>query len=361
MNGNEQYESGSMDSSISFDFSPDVFKLFFIIIEKLSSKEKFNDVDKHILVILLKLAATHFKFLYVMKEELPVVKATNDADPIVYVSYNDLQNWFDLLVTIAFNVNQNFEKTIVNEEAFKALNYVISLKFSSFIDKLAFYHKVIIENRNPLLVKQSLIELNKPTVLINWIQLLCEDSQLAFTILCSFIDMIPQLPSDDDQIWQIVRSVERLLFIRLMPEDRVKHILEQDEIYEPATFSSVAVSAMIKLMTYVLNKPMSDHRLYSTLIYAYLMTDTKNLFHYSVIQPVFIEILPLVSELVIKSPAKHDHHYWLLSRMIHLLINGLPEDSLEQKYADKLHSSLFTGGCEKQPIINDRFSQDLFR
>ncbi|CAF1186262.1 unnamed protein product [Adineta ricciae] len=308
-----------------------------------------------------KTSATHFKFLGVMKEEPPVAKATNEADPIVNISYDDLQNWFDLLMKITFNVNQNLEKTTVNEEAFKVLNYVISLKFSSFIDKLAFYHKVIIENRNPLLVKQSLIELNKPAILTNWIQLLCKDNQLAFTILCSFIDMTSQSSSDDDQICQIVRSVERLLFIRLMPDDRVTHILEQNEVYEPASFSSVAVSAMIKLMTYALNKPMTEHRLYSTLIYVYLMTDTKNLFHCSVIQPVFIEILPLVSDLLIKSPAKHDHLYWLLSRMIHLLINGLPEDSLEQKYADKLRSALFSGGCEQQLIINDCFSQDLFR
>ena len=333
INADKQFESGLITTSISFDLDPNTFKQLFDIIERLTIKQDLNAIDINILTILFKLLTTHLKFLCAIKQDL-----------ITFITDDDLQKWFDLLSKLIFNTDKKFE---FSEDAFM---YLINQKFSSFIDRLSFYYKSITENKSPILVKQSFIELNKNLTIFNWIELLCNNNQLAFTILYSFIDMVL---INEEYITQILKSFRQILLTRLVPDVRIKKILNgpNDEIdIEPIPPLSI-VAVVTKLMSYILSKvPIKKDLFNSILVDLYLMTDTDKLFHFSVIQPIFINILPLLAEYILNTDEMIHELYWLVGKMINILIIGSPEDLLEKKFNDKLRLSLFAGGCEKNII-----------
>jgi hypothetical protein len=363
INANKQFQSGSIDTSISFDFDPNTFKQLFHIIEQLTIKQDLTSIDIHIRTVLLKLLTTHLKFLCAIKQDLPTttinIKPNKDIDSLTFLTDDDLQKWFDILSRLAF------DQTQISKEALKAFMYLLHQKFSSFIDKLSFYHKTLTENQSPILVKEFFIEFNKNLTLFNWIELLCNNNQSAFTILYSFIDIILN-PSNDfneeyiKQIEQILKSFRQFLFIRLIPKVRLNKLLNgpnDDPDVEPITPLSTS-SVVVKLFTYILTKSISKTPIRKDLFNLilgdlYLMTDTEKLFHFATIQPIFINILPLLADYILQNLNKDgilNDLYWLIGKMINILIIGSPQDSLEIKYSDKLKLSLFAGGCEKMII-----------
>ncbi|CAF5003999.1 unnamed protein product, partial [Rotaria sp. Silwood1] len=129
INTNKQFNSGSIQSSMSFDFHSDTYKQLFDIIKQLTT-EDLNINLIYILIICLRLFATHLKFLFVITTNLLL---TNDNriknDRInqdinlndLNISNDDLQIWFDTLLILACHDNEKQEQMIINILASKCL------------------------------------------------------------------------------------------------------------------------------------------------------------------------------------------------------------------------------------------------
>ena len=397
LNANNQFEYSSIVSTISFDLDPNTFKELFQIIEQLTIKADISSIEIHILTVLLRLLTTHLKFLCSTKSNIVQVlstttigkmikssiKSNKDIDSIIFLTPDDLQKWFDILSKLAFSNNEQFKATTINDEASKALIYIIDQKCSSFIDKLSFIHKYIIENKHPVFAKELILELNRNITLLRWIELLSDNDQLAFTILYSFIDIIlnPSNETNEEfikQIEQILKSFQQLLFTRLVPEFRLTKVLDGTSDYvitndvEPSAPAPIIALAR-KLVLYVLNMhkqkiPNSKKLFDSILVNLCLMTDTEKLFNFATLQPIFIDVLPLLAEYILeninKDEAVTDHLYyvyWVFGKMCNIMITGSQQDSIEKKYVDKPMLSLFAGGCEKIIIDKNKSLSNLLQ
>ncbi|CAF3107519.1 unnamed protein product [Rotaria sp. Silwood2] len=76
------------------------------------------------------------------------------------------------------------------------------------------------------------------------------------------------------------------------------------------------------------------------------MTKENEIFLYETIQPIFISILPLLTEYYLKNQNNEYHVFicCLLGRMSYVLIIGSPRDSLELKHINQLQLPIFAGG-----------------
>ncbi|CAF3003056.1 unnamed protein product [Rotaria sp. Silwood2] len=371
INTNKQFNSGSIDKSMSFEFHPDTYKQLFDIIKQLSviSTKDLNINLIYILIVCLRLFATHLKFLFVITtNSFNNLLLTNENRTTINridqeinlneltISNDDLQLWFDTLLILACQESIKPEQTTINSQASKCLIQILDRKVSSFTEKLSFIHQYVSENKYFILVEELLIEFNTNTTLFNWIDVLCNnnfDNTNAFNILYLFLDIYFN-PSNDmkprikQQIQQIIQRFQQLIFMQL----------------------SSTYSLANKYISYILNNFNSKSEIVNDLLNPILiglglMTETH--FNFTTIQAIITYVLPLLAEFILKNSineniiANNLHYiYWLLGKMSYILIGGPQNNVLEIKYIEKLQSPLFAGGCEKLTIESNQYLLNLF-
>ncbi|CAF1253694.1 unnamed protein product [Rotaria sordida] len=399
----EQFKQGSIDSSISFEFHLDTFEQLFHIIEQLTiTKPKdSNTIVRHILTVCLRLFTTHLKFLctaiptldrdlFLTSDEwkkivqISSIKSKYDIDLSRFLNDNKFNIWFDLLLKLISNDNENLEQIRICQEASKAMIYMLDKKVSSFVEKLSFFHTSIIENKYPLLVKQIFLELKNSVTLLNWIEVLINDDNtnkstdktVASTILYSFVDVClnssnPIDPKHKDQIKQMLFMFQELLLIRLISPSRIETILNDNRTENELHTCSIsydAISFVINYLTYILNNCNNNDLLNSIFVGLCLMIKTQYIFNFNTIQPIITALLPILAEYLLKNIIKDDYEKnnlysicWLIGKMSNLMIIGTEQNLSELKHIDKLKSILFAGGCEEIIIENNKYLFDLYK
>ncbi|CAF4787472.1 unnamed protein product, partial [Rotaria sp. Silwood1] len=356
---------------MSFDFHPNTFKQLFDIIQQLTviPLEDLNMNLTYILIICLRLFTKHLKFLFVLitnpfrnllftnDDIIKPVSINQDIDLNEFIHDNDLQTWFDTLLILACRDDEKLEQITICRQASKALMQILNKKMSTFTEKLSFIHKYIIENKHLILINELVVELNKNTTLLCWIELLCNNKSeniTALNILYSFIDISFNSSNEMEskmkqQIQQILQRFQQFLFIRL------------------SSTSSLAN----KYITYILSNlndklVIENELLNSILISLGLLTETH--FNFVTIQPLITSVLPLLADLILKSTMNEgiiannlSYMYWVLGKMSATLMVGPQPDALEMKYVEKLQSPLFAGGCERLPIENNQYLLNLLK
>ncbi|CAF3887263.1 unnamed protein product [Adineta steineri] len=358
--------------SISYEFHPQVFKELFEIIKQLTIVIK-KDSNKNLVYILffyLRLFITHLKILSTISRNLPSyplivnnedittdmdISSTltdKEFDLCEFETHDILQNWLDTLLILACNEQIKVEEISICQEASKTIIYILNLKAISFTEKLKFIFKYVNENKYPILIEQLLNELNTNISLLNWINVLCDSNNeesekiASFKILCSFIDIYLNSPNDirTQRIEQILKTFQQLLLIRLASELVL------------TTFSFIS-----KYLNYILiNSKNKLTFMNDILVGLCLMTETENKFDFTIIQPIFITVLPLIAEFSIQNSDNQEIIYWLIGKMSRILLTGSLLNPLEMKYIEKLQSPLFAGGCERISLENNSYLSDLF-
>ncbi|CAF1248084.1 unnamed protein product [Rotaria sordida] len=395
----EQFEHGSIDSSISFEFHPNTFEQLFHIIEQLTATkiEDSNIVDIHILTVCLRLFATHLKFLLAVtstldrdlllrNHQLRTIIETSSTKPKSHVDFttfasdNQLNLWFDLLLKLVCNDNdESFEQTTICQEASQALIYIIEKKVSSFTEKLTIFHTYIIENKYPLLIEQIFVELKKNLTLLSWIEVFfnddnetSSDKRIASQILYSFIDIYLNLSNDIDlkrkeQIKEILLIFQELLLVQLISPSRMENIQNNDTTKNELnkfSFSHYSTSFITNYLTHILNISIDNDLLNSIFVGLCLMTQTEKFFNFDTIQPIFTTMLPILAEYLLKNTIYMKNNLysicWLIGKMSNIMIIGPEQNLLEIKHTDKLKSPLFTGGCEKIIIEKNKYLFNLY-
>ncbi|CAF4352475.1 unnamed protein product [Rotaria sp. Silwood2] len=396
----EQFKQNSIDSSISFEFDLDTFEQLFHIIEQLTATKlkDSNIVVRHILTVCLRLFSTHLKFLctatstldrdlFLISDDWKKIiqtsstKPKSDIDLSRFLNENKFKLWFDLLLKLTCDDNENLEQITICREASKALICIIDKKVLSFAEKLSFFHTSIIENKYPLLVEQILLELKKNVILVNLIEVLVNDDAtkseqtVASTILYSFVDICFNPSNDIDlkqkkQIKPILLMFQELLLIRLISPSRIEIILNNDKTRSELHKFSIAngtITFVINYLTYILNMCTDNDLLNSIFVGLCLMIKTENIFNFNTIQPIFTAILPILIEYLLKNTINHEHEKnnlyticWLIGRMSNLMIIGSEQNLSELKHIDKLKSLLFSGGCEQIIIEKNKYLFDLY-
>ncbi|CAM4974073.1 unnamed protein product [Rotaria socialis] len=371
VNTNKQFNSGSTSSSMSFEFHPDTYKQLFDIIKKLTAvpTKDFNINLNYILIICLRLFAVHLKFLFAITTNPSyrflltnnnrirnddVNQEINVSD--FNISNDDLQLWSDTLLMLACREYEKSEQMITCSLASKCFIQILNGKVSSFTEKLSFIHQYIIENKHYILIRDFLTEFNTNTVLLTWIEVLCDnrlDNRIAFNILYLFLDIYFN-PSNEmkpkilNLIQQIIQRFQRIVFMQL----------------------SSTYSLANKYISYILknfNRKLetTNDLLNPILISLALMKEPH--FNFTTIQIVVSNVLPLLVEFTLKNstneaPVAQNLHYiyWLLGKITSTMIIGSQTDALEIKYAEKLQSPLFTGGCEQLTNESNQYLSSLF-
>ncbi|CAF3851773.1 unnamed protein product, partial [Rotaria sp. Silwood1] len=399
----EQFKQGSIDSSISFEFHLDTFEQLFHIIEQLITTKltDSNIVIRHILTVCVRLFSTHLKFLctamstidkdlFSISDEWKKVIQPTSTKPNYHIDLSRFLNdnkfnlWFDLLLKLINNNNENLEQITICREATKAIIYIIDKKVSSFVEKLSFFHTTIIENKYSLLAEQIFPELKKSVILLNWIEILINDDNsyksakktVASRILYSFIDIYFNSlhhinPKHKDQIKQILLKFQELLLIRLISPSRIETILNKDKTQDELHIFSIshnAISFVIDYFTYMLNICNDNDLLNSIFVSLCLMIKTENIFNFDIIQSIITALLPIVVKHLLKNIINYEYEKnnlysicWLIGKMSNLMIIGTEQNSLELKYNNKLKSILFSGGCEQIIIENNKYLFDLYK
>ncbi|CAF3687383.1 unnamed protein product [Rotaria sp. Silwood1] len=401
-----QSEHDLFNCSMSFEFHPDTFRLLFQIIEQLTTliTQTWNSVVVHNLVVCLRLCTTHLEILrssnpnldqYFLTKNDEVTETIQSSTTSLSKSHlnltafatdDQLQTWFEALLKLVYIDNGKSEQLIICSQASKALLYVVDARTSSFIEKLSFIHKHIMENKHPMFVEQLYKELTKNVVLLNWIETLCKDNDnqteqiTALKILYSFIDSYFK-PSDEinneqqQQLKRILMSFQQLLLGRLVSVSKSKTNRNKDfDDGFPTTAAPNTVSSLvIKYITYILSnyihKLIIMNDFFNTMLAGLcLMTKTHEIFDFEIIQPIFATTIPLLVEYIFQNTnndewEKNNLHCicWLLSKMSIIMIAGSQQNLVERKHIDKLRSSLFAGGCEKIIIENNKYLLNLFK
>lgn len=404
INSHKQLQNGTMYNSISFEFHPDTFKQLFEILEQISSNNTENSKPtlKHILTVCLKLFQTHLQFLRELKSNIENDLLTKINDELIkivpestdesidsvnllkaYTNENQLNRWFGLLLNLAREDDAKSESNPICREASKALIHVINLKAESFIEKLSFIHKCIIENKYPILVEQLLIELNKTITLMNWIEIVMDDKlpekAKASNLLYSFVNACFSSTSNLNeeqrfQMQQIIVLFLQLFLARLIPKDTMKTIQNKTTVnneldeFEHCN-ETISSSTFVEILSYILRNYMdklekSNDLMNQILVGLCLMTQRK-IFRFTEVQPIFVSVLPFLSDyLLVKckntQQNKITYLYWLIGKMIQVLINGPQHISLETKHSEILKWSLFSGGCEQVAIQQNKYLRNLY-
>ena len=300
-------------SSISTEFHSDTFKYLFNIIEQLTVSSELNKTMNQILTICLRLFTTHLQFLSDIKSD----------DQKNYVTDEESTKWFELLLKLASNENK---------QASKALIHVLNILKPSFSERLSLIHQYIIKDKHPILIKELFIELNKHEILLNWIEILCDEKTL--NILYSFIDLY--FNTKNEQIERLLLTFQQLLLSQLIDQCQKK------------TTELQLSSLITQYLVYIFKKVSIMNELFnSILIGLCLMTKTDEIFLYETIEPIFISILPLLTDYYLQNL---DNQYtefvtFLLGRITQVLIIASPQDPLEIKHLTKLKLPIFAGGC----------------
>ena len=324
-------------SSISCEFHSDTFKILFNIIEQLTTGlSQLNRASIHILTICLRLFTTHLQIL-------SDLKSNHHIDLTQYASADELKKWFDLLLKLT--CNDNSDEHCMSKEASKALICVIYIQSLSFAENISSIHQYIIENTNPILVEQCLIELNKNEVLLNWIDAL-RDENKNLTILqslYSFIDFYFSVnEKQKSSIRQVLLAFQQLLLSRLINECETKTLTDTQ-----LQLSSLIAQYLNYIFKNYTDKISNEEDLFNSILVGLcLMTKINEIFLHEVIQPIFTAILPLLAEYHLQNPNDEYDKFIisLIGKMNHILIIGSPQDCLEIKHKDQLKMPIFAGG-----------------
>ncbi|CAF3962695.1 unnamed protein product [Rotaria sp. Silwood2] len=409
----EQFNKGSIDSSFSFDFHPDTFKQLFLIIEQLidDTKSERNPTTKFILIVCVRLFTTHLKFfcslesninkdLFSINDEWSKsylwerFQSSNDINLTTFATDIELHQWFQLFFQIVSNHDEQFQSTILCQEASRALIYLLDKTTSSFIEKLSFIHKHIFENKHPVLIEQLWFELNRKVTLLSWIEVLCDEKEnqaeksVAFHKLHLLIDIYLN-PSNDFEkeqrlrIKELLLSFQKLLLSRMILQSCkiddipfIKSNIEIDEIVfstSTVTTTTGISSLMVNYITRIVVNHIETDEVFNDFLDSILLTwcflvNTPEKTNFAVLQPIFTAVLPQLADYMLQNHVHeanvntHLHSLsWLLARMTQFLIVGSSRNSLEKKYVDQLNSILFSNGLEQILENKTRYLSDLFQ
>ncbi|CAF3446671.1 unnamed protein product [Rotaria sp. Silwood1] len=400
----EQFNNSSVNSSLFFEFHHDTFQQLFHLIKQLAAVcvEQSSPTVDYMLTVCLRLFTTHLTFLCAIKSTIDrdilitnnIIKDNLKSSPLSqenldltrFATDTELEEWFELLLKLAYLSNQNSRNIAIFKEASKGLLFLFDKK-KSFTDKLSFIHRVIIENRHPVLIEYLWLELSKTITLLSWIEALSHEDYRsedgpALTILYSFIDMYLNPPAhftdeNKQRTKDMLHMFQELLLLRLglAFEKKSEHplITNNDTTKEHRLTILTASSVVVKYLVRMLNSCIENEQVIrdifnDILVGLYLMTEKEAGLAFLSVEPIFVKLLPLLGNYIIWNRTKDDHaktHLhclsWLLGRMSSLLIAGPPKDALETKHANRLDSLLFMNGCEPMVIEKSQYLMDLFQ
>lgn len=275
----------------------------------------------------------HLQVLSDLKDNL------NDSKE--YINDDELKVWFDLLLKLISNEN---EKEITKEVC-KCFISIIHLRSLSIVDELDLFYEYLIENKSSILIEEILNELNKNEFLLNWIKCLCDKNKQikSFEILYLFIDFyFKREEKEKDQIKQILFSFQHLILSQLLKQTETKIILNNE--YELSYLINKYLNYIFKYS--IQEKLQINDLIHSSLIGLCLMTDIPTNFVYKDIQPIFLSILPLLSQYYLLNINNEDSEFvcCLIGKISNVLIIGMPTDELEIKHKNKFESAVFAGG-----------------
>jgi len=158
----EQFEQSSIDSSISFEFHPNTFEQLFYIIEQLTATN-INDSNRiifHILTVCLRLFTTHLKFLCTATPtldrdllltsdewrkavQISSIEPKRDIDLTKFGDNNKFKLWFNLLVKLTYNDNENSKQTIICREASNLLFILLRKTYHHLPKNYHFFIRIL--------------------------------------------------------------------------------------------------------------------------------------------------------------------------------------------------------------------------
>ena len=363
----------SHSDPMTFAFHPLTFQQLFSIIERFSADatSSATKTTNFILTVCLRLFKTHLQSLSTVDSKLDK-DSNSPIDVSRYATADQIQQWFTLLLQLASD--EQADRSSLCRDASQALLCVIHLQTSSFVDKLLLLHQYLVEHTRPILVEQCLIELKKNENLHQWVELLCHDEQkissVATDVMDSLIDMYFQSAASISEqqkphLEEILLQFQQLVLCRLLTQCGKKNLINDEpqlsfDQQQTARTSSLVVHYMARIFQNSRQASANDSDLFhSMLLGLALITQTDDVFHYEPIQSILIAVLPLVADYFLRifnssSASLSDNQLvcWILSRMSHVLLVGLPVDALESKQSTKLKYSIFSGGCEA--VLSDR-------
>ncbi|UJR18238.1 hypothetical protein I4U23_005138 [Adineta vaga] len=364
---NQQINYDLVQNSFSFEFHPNTFEILSNIITQLNTilKKDSKSIIISMLIVCLRLFTTHLKYLSAsqlnLHRDLFPESSQKNFDLNKFVTEEQLINWFELLLDLSYGQKE------VSEEASKAFIYLLDLRLPSFTEKLSFIHRYVVENKYPILNNQLIFELHKNENLLCWIAILSDENNnhKGLKILESFIEICfnPPEQRDKEQITQIEKML--LLFQHLLICQLFLPTNDHSVNRSTNVPSSVVIQYLIYLFRY--NLRITKNILFkSTLVGLCLMTKVNELFDFTTVQPIFAAILPLLVNYILHMLTKkrfisnyYDLISWLIAKMTSILISGLPLDSLEIKYMEKLQSTIFTGGYRKSTSEKSTYLSNL--
>ncbi|CAF1283378.1 unnamed protein product [Adineta steineri] len=386
IHADEHFSNASICSTLFLEFHYETFQQLFHLIQQSSS-----NVD-YILTVCLRLFTTHLKYLcavhstingdilttnHILKDALKSTSSSQENfDWTQFATNTEFDQWYELLLKLACSSEkQNPTTMIIAKEASQGLVFLLDQKMS-FLDKLSFIYRFILDNKYPTLIECLWTELSKTTTLLCWIEVLVNEqtqsnNDSALTILYSFIDMYFKPPvhftdENKQRTKDIVHRFQELLFFRLGPifEKKPEHLPLSTDIDHISTASSlVVIKYLIRILNSCLESEQNMPTIFSDILAGlYLMSEQETGLTFFSVQPIFVTLLPLLADHMIRNKI-HDEYVlsWLLGRMSTYLIASPPKDALETKHVNRLDSLLFMNGCEPMVIEKSPYLMDLFK
>lgn len=232
IHAHQQYQSGSIQNSISFEFHSRVFKELFQIINQLINN--LSTIQwKYILHVCLKLFTIHLQFLSMMKRDLSSDASMDHIDWTRFATADELQIWFNTLSDFVVTVEQDSSmEPIIAQQTSKAMIAILDQQTSSSIERLIIIRNSIMQSQSSIWTEQLFRALSTNIMLWNWIQLLIKEEyeqqpevdRAALSVLKSMIEFYFN-PSLDQRMRQCLQQLfdrfQQFLFMQLIKTDRL--------------------------------------------------------------------------------------------------------------------------------------------
>ncbi|UJR34786.1 hypothetical protein I4U23_027567 [Adineta vaga] len=352
IHAHNQFQSGKINSSLSFDFHLETFHQLFHFIEQLLQKiEIDNNTNFNFLLnMCLRLFTTHLKYLSILSIDHHRKTTTNHTSSEEDIEWNDYptdeqwQTWFDTLLAL---VTKESEYTICSRQAAKAIIIILEKQIVLFSDRLFYMLQHILENRHPILTEEFSIALTQNTTIMAWIDLLCNEHKgknQTWSTVNSLIDLYPRTSKS---LQRILERFQQLLFARLITGDQ--------------SVTSVFIQYLLTLF----NQCTIDSKLFSSfLVNLSVLTIIEDRMR---LTTIFMNILPILSDFIIKhmtqieiaDSSQFRYINWLFGKICHLLIIGRSTILFETEYSEMLKSPLFSCGSETMRIDETLFQSNM--
>ena len=361
--------------TLAFEFHPNTFQQIFSIIEQLSSNSSasITTVEEQILFVSLRLFEMHLRYLSMIS-----LSIDEERDSIVstelltrYTNHDDLSCWYAVLLKIA--MDGNFNKSQINDRASKALMTVIELRSSTFADRLSVLHRIIIDNKSSSLVKQCFIQLEEYSFVCNWLDSILQEDNNATISSYQVLEYLIEIYFNNttnhpnEEIEQILSTFQKNLLSRLLQycgkNDPLTAVIQSSFDQSKARQLSSVVIRYITIVFENLKKSTSTKwvLLDDLILGIFMVSQIDQIFHYDAVEPILTSSLALVADYYFEKSNKTSDIdqsdrmliCLLVGSISHALIQGSPSDTLEIRHQQHLKSSLFTGGCSAQNILNN--------